>query len=127
MLCCKYISAKKRQRPYHVLCIGALIIVGVLTIGFVWQMKIFGIYQLHITPMKVDSSNIMSSDKLDKVNAFNPAAPDKPDLYEFDRNQPGVKIHVYISECTIICAVVMVLVFVAVIIYMYLSNEDHYD
>ena len=126
-LCCvvEYLSAKKKQRPYHVLCIGALIIVGVLTIGFVWQMKSFGIYQ-YIPPMKFDCSNIMSSDKLDKVNVFNPAAPDKPDLYEFDRNQPGVKIHVHVSECTIICTAV-VLVLVAVIIYMYLSNEDHYD
>ena len=112
----EYLSAKKRQRPYHVLfaCIGASITVGVLTIG---------IYQLHLPPMKVDSSDIMSSDKLDKVNVFNPAAPDKPDLYEFDRNQPGVKIHVHVSECTIICtAVVLVLVAVT---YMYLTNGAH--
>ena len=77
--------------------------------------------------MKVDCSDIIGSDKLDEVNIFNPAAPDKPDLHEFDRNQPGVKIHVYISERTCIiltCAVVvLVLVACAVIQYMYLSNN----
>ena len=69
--------------------------------------------------MKVDCSDIIGSDKLDEVNIFNPAAPDKPDLHEFDRNQPGVKIHVHVSECTIVCtAVVFVLV---AVIYMYLN------
>jgi len=86
-------------------------------------MKSFGIYQ-YIPPMKFDCSDIMSSDKLDKVNVFNPAAPDKPDLYEFVRNQPGVMMYVHVSECTIICAVVMVLVLVAVI-YTYLTNGAH--
>ena len=115
--CCiiVYLSAEKRQHPSHVLCIGAVTIV-LLMIGFVWSS---GICQPYIPPMNVDSSDIMSSDKLDKVNTFNPTAPDKPDLYDFDRNQPGVKIHVHVSECTIVCtAVVFVLV---AVIYMYLN------
>jgi len=122
--CCiiVYLSAEKRQHPCHVLCIGAVIVVVVLMIGFVWQMKSSGICQPYIPPMNVDSSDIMSSDKLDKVNTFNPAAPDKPDLYDFDRNQ-GVKIHVHVSEYTIVCTAV-VLVLVAVI-YMYLTNGAH--
>ena len=70
-----------------------------------WQLS-FIIRQPHIPPTNVDSSDIMSSDKLDKVNVFKPTASDKP----VDHNQTGVKINVCISECTLLFAVVVLAV-----------------
>jgi len=107
-----YLPAKKRQQPYQILYI--VIIVGVLMIGFMWQMKSASICQLHAPPMNVDSE-IMSSEKVDKVNVLKPAAPNKP-LYEFDHNQPGVVI--YVSESAIVF-IVLVVLFV-----MYITTQD---
>ena len=72
--------------------------------------------------MNVGSPDIMSSNKLDKVNIFKPAAPEKP-VYDLDHNQTGVKINIYISECTIICAVVVLLL--VAVMYMYLTHALH--
>ena len=71
----------------------------------------FIIRQPYIPPTNVDSSDIMSSDKLDKaVNVF------KPEEKPVDHNQTGVKINICISDYTIICAVVVL--FLVAVMYM---------